>query len=596
MSTVRPTLIALLCAIARCLSAEDAAALPPEAQKIADKAEAAIAAVIAATDAQVGKLKSQEAKDLQRLLDAALKKKDQAVADLIKQRLDAVGADATDGTGGAKAGSGGTLGSPGFHPSPDHPIGWRGDGSGRYPGATPPTSWSSKRGGESKNIIWTATLPNVGVSMPIIVGDRIFLTTEPCDLVCLDKKSGSVLWIRSNMEFEGLSKDDRKDSAVYAEKLDPLLPQLAQANEAAVAALNSQKDAAGGSMGRKRELEKQIYDLQLSIDKKKFERYWAQAMFGFAGPTATSDGKHVCAFYTTGVAACYDLNGNRKWIARGPGGGAEHGNFASPVLGANRMVVWANEMRAYDVETGKVAWSNPAKGNNSYGSCFRLQLGGDLVAGFQFGWFNRISDGKAIWGDGIFGDAVATPIVEGEILYADVGYPRNSEGLGFKAFKIPSTTDGKPSPAFTFKTEWAADEVPVEDKKAPFNRGFVASPLLVDGLIYRMTEGGGLIVNDAATGAMLYRKVLPMQPKTEYWGWAGAATSPTLAGKYIYLMDNQGTTIVIQPGPQYKQVASNAIEVSRSGKDLEQNVSTPIFEGTRMYYRTPSALYCIGEK
>lgn len=33
------------------------------------------------------------------------------------------------------------LGSPNFLPTPDQAVGWRGDGSGRYPGATPPREW-----------------------------------------------------------------------------------------------------------------------------------------------------------------------------------------------------------------------------------------------------------------------------------------------------------------------------------------------------------------------------------------------------------------------------------------------------------------------
>jgi hypothetical protein len=86
-----------------------------------------------------------------------------------------------------------------------------------------------------------------------------------------------------------------------------------------------------------------------------------------------------------------------------------------------------------------------------------------------------------------------------------------------------------------------------------------------------------------------------MKAKTEYWGWAGASASPTQAGKYIYLMDNQGLTIVLQPGRQYKEVAQNVLEESKEGKAQEQMVSTPIFEGSRMYYRSPNYLYCIGQ-
>ena len=39
------------------------------------------------------------------------------------------------------------LGSSKYLPTPDAPIGWRGDGSGRYPGATPPTSWERRKSG-----------------------------------------------------------------------------------------------------------------------------------------------------------------------------------------------------------------------------------------------------------------------------------------------------------------------------------------------------------------------------------------------------------------------------------------------------------------
>ena len=152
------------------------------------------------------------------------------------------------------------------------------------------------------------------------------------------------------------------------------------------------------------------------------------------------------------------------------------------------------------------------------------------------------------------------------------------------------------TPAYDFKLEWADDEIPADKQKSPFDRGYVASPLYVDGLIYQVTQGGGLAVNNAANGDLVYRKVLPLKPRTHYWDWAGCSASPTAAGKFVYLMDNQGTTLVIQPGKEYKQVAENSLAESRDGKEQVQNNSTPIFEGTRMYYRTPGYLYCIGDK
>ena len=79
------------------------------------------------------------------------------------------------------------LGSMGFEPSMERAVGWRGDGSGRFPGATPPTSWERMTNGNgytTKGIVWMVPLPNIGVGSPVIVGDRIFLTSEVYDLVC----------------------------------------------------------------------------------------------------------------------------------------------------------------------------------------------------------------------------------------------------------------------------------------------------------------------------------------------------------------------------------------------------------------------------
>ncbi len=500
------------------------------------------------------------------------------------------------------------LGSAEYYPSPDRPVGWRGDGSGRYPGATPPMSWERKKTGNgytTKGILWMTPLPDVGVSTPIIVGDRIYVTAEVADLVCLDKKTGKILWIRSSPEFEGLTEEERKANPLYAEKLAPLAQQLAAANAELVKTLNAQQASAMKSAlanpspaaTKKKEIEKKIQETQQSIDKKGFERYWGQGVFGFSGQTPTSDGNYVCAFFTTGVSVCYDLDGKRQWINRGKGGGSEHGNFASPVLAGGKLAVWANEMRGYDVETGKLAWSLPAKASNTYGSMYRFKVGGDWVVAFQSGFFVRVKDGKAIWGDNIFGDAVMTPIVEKDTIYTWMGYPRNPRDK-FVPVKLPATTTvPKLTPGTPFNMDWAEGELTIDKNKNPFDRGFVASPLYVDGLIYNVTQGAGLLVNDANTGKLVYRKVLPLKPRTHYWDWAGLSTSPTQAGKYIYLMDNQGTTLVIEPGKEYKEVGRNVIEeINKNGKDQVQNLATPIFEGSRMYYRTPGYLYCIGEK
>jgi lysophospholipase L1-like esterase len=72
------------------LAGGDASSLPPEAQKIVDKAEAAIGVVTKASDEQIAKIQAQELKDLGRLHDAALKKGDQDKAAVLQAKIEAL--------------------------------------------------------------------------------------------------------------------------------------------------------------------------------------------------------------------------------------------------------------------------------------------------------------------------------------------------------------------------------------------------------------------------------------------------------------------------------------------------------------------------
>src|SRR6185295_4549005 len=63
------------------------------------------------------------------------------------------------------------YGAADFMPSVDRPIGFRGDGSGHYPGATPPTTWTRNEKGEKKNILWETKLPCYSWATPVVVGD-----------------------------------------------------------------------------------------------------------------------------------------------------------------------------------------------------------------------------------------------------------------------------------------------------------------------------------------------------------------------------------------------------------------------------------------
>src|SRR5215831_11378663 len=71
-------------------------------------------------------------------------------------------------------------------------IGWRTDGSGRYPKAEPPLEWST-----DKNVVWKTPMPGYGVSHPVLVGERVFTCSEPATLLCLSRSDGKILWQKS---------------------------------------------------------------------------------------------------------------------------------------------------------------------------------------------------------------------------------------------------------------------------------------------------------------------------------------------------------------------------------------------------------------
>ena len=44
-------------------------------------------------------------------------------------------------------------------------------------------------------------MPGGSYATPIIVGDNLFVVSEPSDLICLDKNTGQIKWIRSSPLF-----------------------------------------------------------------------------------------------------------------------------------------------------------------------------------------------------------------------------------------------------------------------------------------------------------------------------------------------------------------------------------------------------------
>ncbi len=82
------------------------------------------------------------------------------------------------------------LGASDFMPSAKQPVGWRGDGSGVFPGATGiPTDWN-----DGKNVAWKVKMPGYSCAQPIIVGDKVITLADPDYVIACDIKTGKTVW------------------------------------------------------------------------------------------------------------------------------------------------------------------------------------------------------------------------------------------------------------------------------------------------------------------------------------------------------------------------------------------------------------------
>jgi hypothetical protein len=116
---------------------------------------------------------------------------------------------------GPLAGAGeAALGSADFRPTAERPSGWRGDGSGRFPGATPVTTWSAE-----KNVRWSAVVGR-GYSSPIIAGDSVIVTSEPNLVICLDRANGKERWRAEVTTAELADSKQREEAQAYVPPKD----------------------------------------------------------------------------------------------------------------------------------------------------------------------------------------------------------------------------------------------------------------------------------------------------------------------------------------------------------------------------------------
>lgn len=388
-----------------------------------------------------------------------------------------------------------------------HLAGWRGDGSGCFPGADPVLEWSLN---PRKNVRWM-TVMGPSHSSPIVAGDRVFVTAEPHHLLCLNKADGRVLWTRTN------SFDD--------------LPPGVAAN--------------------------------LDADKKE-----PATLAGYTTPSPVADGRHVFVFLGTGITACYDYDGNRAWIVflDYPQLSTE-GRAVSPVIAGGKLLAQPGCLVALDPNTGQTLWATP-KGaiKGTHGTPLALRIGDVEAVVSAAGDVVRLADGK-ILAQKLGRLLYPSPILKDRVLYLIGGMA--------SAMELP----GKAAEQMT------ADDFP-ERWSAKLEGVFYASPVCHDGLAYTVARDARYTVLDAATGEIALQKVLDLPPAGSKADKPSVYPSVTVAGKYVFISNDAGDTVILEAGREYKQIARISFGDGSS--------ATPAFDGRDMFLRGAKTLYCIG--
>lgn len=275
-----------------------------------------------------------------------------------------------------------------------------------YPIEIPPGSWPWWRGAERNNVVteevvdfqwssqpnvaWSAKIQGLGHSSPIVVGDKVLITTadekqETKSLLCYEAATGKPLWTRA-IHQGGFMRTHQKNSQASA--------------------------------------------------------------------TPACDGKHVFtafmvkdSLYVTAV----DLAGQIVWQKEAGPFRSQHGYGSSPVVYGSFVIVLGDSsgpgfLAALRRDTGEIVWRISRGSEPSYGTPFLAKIAGKsqlLVGGTGYTISYNPDNGKEIWrAKGPAPTTANTPNAAGDVVISSGGYPVNGV-LGVLADGTGDVSDSK---------------------------------------------------------------------------------------------------------------------------------------------------------
>lgn len=298
----------------------------------------------------------------------------------------------------------------------------------------------------------------------------------------------------------------------------------------------------------------------------------------YATPTPVTDGKRVYAVFYDGTAAAVDFAGNLVWKNSEVKFHSLHGLGASPLLAEDQLIMpfdgssreenqvgwkipWDQAVvLSLDAASGAVRWKGK-RGESRVGHVTPILVdegtqivsaGGDRVQGFD------ARTGKRIWSIFSQGEGVTpSPVVGDGLIFTSSG------------FEDPTIRAIRPGG----KGDITSTHIAWEQKKGV---PVLASPLYVQPFLYTITRDNVLHCIEASTGEIIWLERLT----------GVHSASPVYADGRIYVMSEDGVTLVLRPGPKYDEIARNSIgETCLASMAVSQG---------HFYLRSAEHLYSIG--
>jgi outer membrane protein assembly factor BamB len=307
-----------------------------------------------------------------------------------------------------------------------------------------------------------------------------------------------------------------------------------------------------------------------------------QAKNSYASPTPATDGELVYAVFGDGSFAAVEFDGDVAWRNRDIKFFSEHGLGASPVLyqdlvimpfdgssaGPDTKVGWQTPwdkalILALDKQNGEARWRGSrglsriahvspivvnVNGRDELVSC-----AGDAIQGFD------LATGERLWhvyseGEGV----VPSPVVGDGLLFT---------ASGFGATTLRAVRLGGRGDVTETHVAW-------EERKGTPSQ---SSLLYVEPFLYAVTDQGIVTCYRGASGDVVWQERVD----------GSYCSSPVYADGRIYLLSEQGETIVLATGERFEVLARNPL-----GEKCQASMA--VSQG-RLFIRTENHLWCIAD-